>query len=391
MIAALHELPVTVMGGDGYGVAATYLVEETQPDVVFISMAGPRDRALRTVAALQANDQVGRVIVYAVAEDRDLVRELVAAGVREWLPGRPTVAGLRQALFADEAPRSDGRKSGGAPRDDSRGRVITVFGAKGGIGKTTVATNLGALLAAEASVSVLLIDMDTRFGDVGLMLDIEPRYSVVQIANEIEQLTRTQFKAAVAEHSSGLDVLPAPTSIEDWGSVSARQMHDLINFAARLYDVVLLDTPGIFNDLVDMSVSTADEIVVMCTPESTCLRSTVRVLEALERAQMDEEMLFLTLNQVSEHAFIDRSNFGQMLRHPVAIEIPHEPRIAATAALGNPLVTRHPRCEASRELRELARQLTGLPLPHPQGWFWRTILGWRNRGDAWDQDLPRSA
>ena len=169
-----------------------------------------------------------------------LLRELVAAGVNHYLPGRLTTEALEQTLWADEDVAN-------APVDlyqETHGHVITVFGAKGGIGKITVSTNLGALLAAEAGVSVLLMDMDTRFGDAGLILDVEPRPTVTDLARTVATLERQESRNALVYHESGLAVLPAPASIEQWGAITPEQMHDLIIYATRLFDYVILDTRG---------------------------------------------------------------------------------------------------------------------------------------------------
>ena len=387
----VDDLPATVVGEAGYGVRAIRVAEETRPDVVLVSLAGPRDRALRTLRALQACD--AKIFTLIDSPDRTLLRDLLALDVREWLPGIPTAETLRQALSGQVAPGGTLDQTGRTLDQiaNPRGNVVTVFGTKGGIGKTTVATNLGALLAVEAGLSVLLIDMDTRFGDVGLMLNVAPGHTVVQLAQNVADLDRRSFKESVALHESGLHVLAAPTSVEQWGAVSATQMHALIEFAARLYDMVVLDTPGVFNDLVDMAVGTADQIVVMSTLDTTSLRNTVRVLEALEQSETPDEIIFLTLNQVNRFTVLDRGRFQQILHRPVVVEIPYEERVADAGAHGCPIVTRSPRNQAARAVRELARRLTGLELAEPDPWYLRLWPGRRGRRSAAEGPLRRSA
>ena len=269
--AALSTLPAAMMGDADCGVEAVRLAEETHPDVAFVSLAGSPDRALQTIRALASSEDVGRVVAYGVPATGSPVRDLVTAGVQDYLPGRLTTEALWETLWGSADVASPATNL----QDGAQGRIITVFGAKGGIGKTTVATNLGALLAAQAGTSALLMDMDTRFGDAGLMLDMEPRYTAIDLAQEVATLERQQFKDALVRHESGLAVLPAPASIEQWGAVTADQMHDLITYASRLFDYVILDTPGVFNDLVDMAVGTAHRIIVMSTLDIASIRNTV--------------------------------------------------------------------------------------------------------------------
>lgn len=382
----VQQLPAIVVGEAGYGVRAIRIAEEADPDVVLISLSGPRDRALRTLRALQASDAL--ILPLIDVPDRAILRDLLALDIRDWLPGSPSAEALREA-FRGNAPAGVVEDAGATVQEiaNPRGSVITVFGAKGGIGKTTVATNLSALLALETELSVLLIDMDTRFGDVGLMLDLVPKTSVVELAQNVGVLDRETFKGALSEHETGLRVLAAPTSVEQWGAVTAMQMHDLIEFAARLFDVVILDTPGVFNDLVDMAVGTADQIIVMSTLDTTSLRNTVRVLEALEESETPDEIIFLTLNQVDRFAVLDRGRFQQILHRAVAAEIPYEERVGRAGAQGRPIVTRAPSSGAARAIRGLARRLTGVELPDPIPWYVRLLPAWSQRAVR----LPRSA
>src|SRR4029077_4424926 len=92
----------------------------------------------------------------------------------------------------------------------ARGTVVTIFGAKGGIGKTTIATNLSAALVTATQSNVTLVDMDTRFGDVAIMMDIAVEHSIADLGRRIDELDRESIKENLARHHTGVSILPAP-------------------------------------------------------------------------------------------------------------------------------------------------------------------------------------
>jgi pilus assembly protein CpaE len=137
-----------------------------------------------------------------------------------------------------------------APSDaQDSGRVIAVVGQKGGIGKTTTSTNLAAAIAAEGGNTVLLIDLDTRFGDVAVMMDVKPDYTVSEIARDATYLDRDAFRSILLRHESGAFVLPAPRDYRSWLNCSTEQLQEMVRFAAGMFDVDP-DTLGTFNDVV---------------------------------------------------------------------------------------------------------------------------------------------
>ena len=156
---------------------------ETSDDrtVLLTAIEHPIEDSLRTVQEIASSLSACEVVVYSSQTDMKTMRRVLQAGVRDLLPQPENQSELLQALDAIEpleraAPHSEAE---GAlpinPAPKTAGHVLTVFGAKGGIGKSTIATNLGASIATDTEHSVLVMDMDTRFGDIAIMLDMEPQ------------------------------------------------------------------------------------------------------------------------------------------------------------------------------------------------------------------------
>ena len=146
--------------------------------VILATLDSPIDVGLATLCGLRdALPQVG-VIACSARADSATLRRIIQSGARDLLPLPLVDEDLRAALDAHlNDPLNAGDNGAGSP-----GTVLTVIGAKGGVGKTTIATNLAAAIAHDTERSVLLVDLDTRFGDLAVLLDLEPRYSVVDLA-----------------------------------------------------------------------------------------------------------------------------------------------------------------------------------------------------------------
>src|SRR5581483_5288900 len=153
------------------------------------------------------------------------------------------------AVLAQEERRRQ-RLSGEIEEPAAAGTVITVFGAKGGIGKTTISANLASAIVSKTNQTAVLVDLDTRFGDVAILMDIPVERSIADLAMPEEEITKEMVQECLYTHHNGISVLPAPIRPTDWRSVHAGHIERIITLLAQNYDYVILDTPGTFNDIV---------------------------------------------------------------------------------------------------------------------------------------------
>ena len=161
-----------VCGEAGYGKAAVSLATEVKPDIILCAMEKVTERSAQTVESLIDALPETPVVVYSPDSDLEIARQAMQSGARDYLPMPVNPDALRKAVIGalDSEARRRTRLSGGLP-SSPQGIVVTVFGPKGGIGKTTVVTNLGVALARSGQ-SVVCLDADAGFGDVASMLDI---------------------------------------------------------------------------------------------------------------------------------------------------------------------------------------------------------------------------
>ena len=367
--AMLTPAKVVVVAACGYGVEAVSLAEETKPNLILAAVEEPYARSVQTIAAVRATLPNAPVIAYSRdADDLAVVRQVMRAGARDILSApfkaNDVLSAIELAMKGlPTRQAADASASAPAMAPPSAGTVLTVFGAKGGIGKTTITTNIAVAIAKNTDKSVLIIDLDTRFGDVAIMMDIEPAMTVAQIAPNVDNLDRETFKAALSQHSSGVFVLPSPKHPNDWRAVEPDDVRKLVRFATRMFDYVILDTPGAFNDIVGVAIDVATQVVVVTSVDMASIKDTSFILDLLEKEGFPEERLVLTVNHPNGANTIRSEHIERVLRKKVFWEIPHDNQMTLATQVGQPVVLSKPRSRAATNLTALALKITGTATP----------------------------
>ena len=186
---SVEAIGLDAAGEGSYGTESTVLAAELKPNVVLLAVEEPPVRALSTLESLQQIIPDTPVLVYSSSGDVELVRQAMRWGARDFLtkPLRPEdLRDTIHTVLAQEEQRQLARW-GDVAVAGARGTVITVAGAKGGIGKSTIATNLAIALRQVTGQEVALVDGDAQFGDVSVMLDLDVQHSIADLArNEPE-------------------------------------------------------------------------------------------------------------------------------------------------------------------------------------------------------------
>lgn len=249
-------------------------------------------------------------------------------------------------------------------RAHDTGTVFTVIGAKGGVGKTTLATNLAAAIGTHTDHSVLLVDLDTRFGDIAVLLDLLPKFSVVDLVGELSpELSPATLRQALVAHESGAQVLAAPRHPRDWDQVTSQALHNLVRLAADLFDYVILDTPGAFTDLVGAAMELADVLLLTTSLERTSVKDTLHLLDLMRSDEALTGVTYLIVNDTKPVAAISVDDLVETVQLPVYAEIPYDDQVLIANSLGRPVVLAKPRASSARAFLALA----GLLLPDADG------------------------
>jgi pilus assembly protein CpaE len=369
-----------VVGACGYGAQAVSLASELAPEAVLVGVEEPMARPLQTIEALCGVLSCVPVIAYSSRTDAESARRAVLAGARDYLtkpfkPGQPA-----QAILAalDQLKSRQARESGQTAQPIASGIVITVYGAKGGIGKTTIATNLATALAQVTGGSVALADMDTKFGDVAIMMDIPVEKTIVELARRADELDRELVRDYLVHHSSQVRVLPAPFEPSEWHTIKPPQMEKVIAVLAQTHDFVVLDTAATFDDLVAVALDKANIVLLVTSMDISSIKNTVVVLKLLASSSFPQEKVKLTINHASATNTLKEEDVKSVLKQEVFWRIPYDEGVGASVQLGKPVVMARPRARVSQSILDLAAVLSGKEStlqPNGRGGWIGRILG----------------
>jgi pilus assembly protein CpaE len=363
-----------VVGDAGFGPVAVTWAHTLEPALVIVSVEEPLSRSLSTIQGLARGNPPWTVVGLVNQFDRDVFRRSVLSGARDVLLRNLTATDLNESLV--QARRADLLRGATVSHDASAptGSIISIFGVKGGVGKTTLATNLAVALAQESSASVGLVDLDVPFGDVALMLDLHPDNDILDAVESsvLDDLERLQ--SVLVRTSHGVSVLASPLAPDDAGGLDSRHVGRLLTRLAALHQFVLVDTPVGLTELTAASLDVAELGMLVTTPEVTALRRTHACLRLLQGLEFPTNKLQLVMNRVDSKTRISQTEAVEALGHAVTWRVANDYAAMQSAAVGEPVVVGNPKTRLSKDIRVIARQLAGAPATARGGW-----LPWRRR------------
>jgi pilus assembly protein CpaE len=350
---------IDVIGEADYGADAATLLDTLKPDAVAVAWQDPTVRAEQTLESASQSLPAAPLIVYSDIEDLASARRAVHAGAHDYLTKPVSAHDFTDSLnnvFA-RIERQRLAEAGGKPV--ANGIVISLFGAKGGIGKTTLATNLAVALAQLRQESVVLLDIDTRFGDVALVLDLQPETHITEAVNNIDEIDRTNIKSYLTRHSSGIYVLAAPTRPSEWRQVQPTHVERLIRLLQETHDFVVLDTPGFFTELVGTALDLSDLVLLVTTLDVSSIKDCAMAVDMLSQADFPMDRVKLIINHPSDVHRVDVKQVTDVTGLEVFWSIPYDKNIVTGGQVGMPMVLAKPNSKGARSMIDLALSISG--------------------------------
>ena len=248
--------------------------------------------------------------------------------------------------------------SGGSMLKPPLGRLIAFYGAKGGVGSTTLAINTAIALHDERDRKVVLVDGVLQFGDHRVFLDVGNDRRSSKDAVAAPAVDAEFLQSILVTHDSGIDLLLAPTSPEEADLVAEDRFAGVLQELRRMYDYVVVDVDKRLSDLTLSILEHADEIHIVLTADLSCLKNTRLVIETMSRIGFDASRLRLILNRSNAHTGISIAAAEGALRRKFDHRFTNEYRSATTAQnSGTPVVVGEPDSALGREFKALARSV----------------------------------
>lgn len=282
--------------------------------------------------------------------DVGLLGQALRAGVREVI----TSDDLTALADAVRRSREISQKMAGHGADAvQEGKVVTVFSAKGGVGKTTFSTNLSSYLASTGA-KVLVVDLDLAFGDVGISLQMLPQNSIVDLVGMAGHLDEQGLESVVTRHESGLDAACAPAEPSDADRIPGALISELLRVAKRSYDFVVVDTPPAFTEHVLAAFDNSDLLVLIATLDIPAVKNLRLTLDTLDLLGSPREDRVVVLNRSDAKVGLKTEDVVTAIRQEIAVMVPNSQSVPASVNRGVPIVLDEPKHPVSVAMRQLA-------------------------------------
>jgi pilus assembly protein CpaE len=338
------------------------LDDDLTEDLVVVGPDAATDDALRFTAHLRIDRPTVGVILVRRHVDVELLTEALRAGVREVV-----TAGDDAALLAacDRSRALSGHSRAiDEPAPTHHGKVVTVFAAKGGCGKTTFAINLAAALAAGGDQRVCVLDLDLAFGDVAINVQLEPVRTISDALPMAGHLDMTGAASLLTPYRPGLDMLLAPVAPGDAEKIPAALVGELLAVLRGMFDFIVVDTPAQFSEHVLTAMDVSDHHVLLTTPDTPALKNMRIALDMLDLLSYSRDIRSVVLNRSDSKVGLSSSDVERVVRSPISAQVPSSRNVPISINKGTPIVIATPTHPVSQAISRFARErLLSQPAP----------------------------
>jgi pilus assembly protein CpaE len=380
------ESDVDVVGAAASGTEAIGMATDLLPDVVLMDINMPDMDGIAATEKLSSEVPTAAVVMMSVQGEADYLRRSMLEGAREFLvkpfSSDELTASIRQVYTREREKLSrmgampamaagGAGAAGAAAADDGGGRdgqVIAIFSPKGGVGRTTVAVNVAVAAATELGKSVVLMDGSFQFGDVGVLLNLNPKNkSIADLVPELEAGEPESLDTFVINHSAGIRVLLAPPSPEMAELITPQGVKRVIDALRRNHDLVIVDCTSTFNDTTLSILDTADVVLTMLSLEITSIKNMRLFLEVADQLGYEADKIKLVLNRADSSLGIRVADVESSIGRKVDHTIVSDGRSVVYALnRGVPFFLSDREAQVSQDILRLAQSVAGERVAAPR-------------------------
>jgi pilus assembly protein CpaE len=328
-----------------------------RPDLVIVEVdetgpASPAEQPAWVIGSLMRALPGAVIFATGQSTSADFVIEVIRAGALEFIR-RPVE---REDLIS--ALEKVVRLRRGVPAAARQpGHITSVFSMKGGLGVTTMATNLAVCLAERAQGSTILVDLDTSRSDVTTFLNLRPSYSILDALENLERLDESFLRGLVTKHSTGLAILPGLSRMER-SHLAAEQVQAGLDVIRAYFDHVVLDLKHDMDSATIAALEASDTILFLTGLDVSALRSGTAAIAAFRHLGLSLQKVKVVVMREGTGNDVTTKHAREALGLPIHWRTPSDyPTVVASINRGTPVVTASPRSKVARNLRELAEQL----------------------------------
>ncbi len=322
-------------------------------DILILEIGNEPKVELQLAKDLESSGIARNVFLTSANKDPEILIEAIRAGIKEFFPQPINKEDVRNALIKvkeEKGETNDGKAV-------HKGKIINVFGSKGGVGTTTIAVNLAASLASrEDSSSVALIDLKPVFGEVSTILNLETSFSWLEVTKNISRLDPTYLMSVLTKHPSGVYVLSSPVELTNDHKVNPKALATLVSMMQTMFDFIVVDSGQSIDETSREIIKISDTVLLVCELSLSCIINIKRLQDAFQKyGLLEEEKIGIVVNRFVKNSEISLKDAEESLNKKIMLSIPNAYKITMNAInQGKPIRTAAHGTEIWKKYRELA-------------------------------------
>lgn len=358
---------VTHSGYEVAGVArdsqeAIQLVMQFSPHVALISQSLPGVSGLMTCEMLSALSPDVMPVLITDSKSPDVVDGALRSGARAVIakPVNPNQLAQRIEELADVRGRRDSEEFA-QWKDPARfPKIVSVTGARGGVGKSTIAANLAIVLARQQKDAVLLFDLYTQFGDIPSMFNVSPKGTLVDVMPTGEDMDADIIENSVTKHPSGVNILITSNDPMPLDAITNEVMDNLLYVLKRKYRYIIIDAPPMLHHTTLNVLAHSNLILLVANMlDLTTVADTRKFYDAIRQEQIPREVVGVVLNRVARENKIQVEDVERLFECCILARIPNDPRLVDAVNQGIPLAQGDQDSAFIRSITAMSRRITG--------------------------------
>ena len=338
------ESDIDVVGAAVNGEDGIEMAIELKPDIVLMDINMPGVDGITASERISQEVPFCQIIMMSVQGESDYLRRSMLAGAREFLikpfSSDELVSSIRRvyqlgASRRQAMPSMAHTMAGAASKVEAKpqaaGKIVTIFSAKGGVGCSTIAVNLAIALQQNAASKVAVVDTSLQFGDVGVLLNLYASRTIADLASLIDELDDDLINDIFLSHSSGVKALLAPPRPDVADTVTPNLVTDVLERLRTMFDIILVDTGSVLDDVVLNVLDISDKIMVVTTPEIPAIKNAKLFFEVTEALEYDRERIMFVLNKVDKRINIRAEDIEANIKYKIEGQLPLDERTVTTS------------------------------------------------------------
>lgn len=353
---ALAEMEqVALVGEESDLVRGLALLKRSEVDVVILSLYPHEEQALKCAEKISQDLPDCTLFVTAPQAKPDLIIRAMRAGAREFWVQPFRLEDLTEGLQSARRLRKQ------AAQPPSRGKVVALFGVKGGVGTTTLASNLAVTTVHRSKKDVLLLDWNIQLGQAALFLNIHPQYTMIDIIQHLHEIDPVLLKGALAKADCGVHFLNGSTRIEEAEAIKAAHVEPMVGLLRSMFDYIFVDTPPSFDELNLKMLDEADVILLLSTFDVPAVYNAKRCVELFQRLGYGPDKVHLIMNRYVAHEALDPDAVERTIGQPIFWRIPNQEYSTLIRSIneGIPLSQSIPKARLPQSLSDLLDRFNG--------------------------------